>query len=131
MQILLQSSQNYQTHTEAIEERIEALVSRDTGETKIIWPEGKIIIEENRIYQTRNSNQMLIEVGKTHYSIYQTGHSNMKIATTGISIHRPQEGSLLAEAAYNIQIENLEPYKNELKIMIVEKGRSLAARKSK
>ncbi len=120
MQILIQAKQNYQTHTETVEEKIDAIVSRDLYETKIIWPGGKIIIEENKLYQERNGNQLFIEVGQTHHSIYKTEHGNMKIATTGISISREQTGISLVNAIYRIQIENLEPYENELKITTTE-----------
>ena len=118
MRVEIKSKQNYGTHQEEIIEQIQGDVAFGENEITIDWPEGHIIIEENRIIQERNANKLVIEAGKVNFCNYETEHGSFEMKIVGIEVEKLGGDGVLGKAKYALSIAGAEPYVVEAEIIV-------------
>ena len=115
MKVEIKSKQNYGTYTEETSETFEC-EKRVENDRVEIWNENiHILIEENKIIQTRNSNEIVVEVGRTNLCRYKTEQGSFEMEITGISIDMQEN---LTRASYQIKISGALSYTNEIEIIM-------------
>ena len=127
MKLRIQSQQNYGTHTEAYEEEFECAIEREENKLKITFDNGFIQIEENKITYERNENKIVIEPGKTNECDYETEHGMFVLDIKGLLVESFLEDleslakleKLVAKARYEIQMVGVEPYENNIEIVLM------------
>ena len=126
MKLILNSKQNYGTHTEEYTEEFNCSVEKNENLVKINFDNGTILIEENKIIYERNENKIIIEPGKINECDYETEHGMFVLDIKGIKVeteYKAQEGikaGKVATAIYEIQIVGVTPYENTIEITLVE-----------
>ena len=127
MKLRIRSQQNYGTHTEAYEEEFECSTEREENRLKITFDDGFIQIEENKITYERNENKIVIESGKTNECDYETEHGMFVLDIKGLLVESFLEDleslvkleKLVAKARYEIQMVGVEPYENNIEIVLM------------
>ncbi len=124
MKLILKSKQNYGTHVDEINEEFECIVEEvntDNGAAlKIVFENGFIQIEDNRIIHERGENKLIIETDQNYEVDYDTESGLIVLDLKGIEVNRfdVSEG-LVGSAKYEISIVGVEPYMNEIEIYLV------------
>lgn len=126
MKLIIQAKQNYGTHTEAYDEEFECVVKNEENRLKISFDNGFIQIEENKITYERNENKIVIEPGKINECDYETEHGMFVLDIKGLEIENFLEDlentkeleKLIARARYEIQMVGVQPYENNIEIIL-------------
>lgn len=131
MKLFLKSKQDYGTHIEEYAEKFECSVEQNENSIIINFNEGQIFIEENKITQARGENKIIIEVDKTSECDYETENGMFVLDIEGIQVEKNVSNAenidsiletknklLVAKAKYKIIIVGVEPYINEIEIML-------------
>lgn len=121
MKLIIKSRQNYGTHVDEFIEEFQCSVREEEKTLKIEFENGTITIEENKIVQERGENKIVIEPYKTNECDYDTEHGMFVLDIRGIEVKTwSAYKGLVAKAKYEILMVGVEPYINEIEIMIEE-----------
>ena len=120
MKLVLKSKQDYGTHSDEFTEEFDCSVSEENNNIKINFENGSILIEENKITHERGNNKMVIEPGKVHGCDYETENGMIVLDIKGLNVEKfSNELKTIAKAKYQIIIVGIEPYINEIEIMVI------------
>ena len=121
MKLILKSKQDYGTYIDEFVEEFPCSVSKYDESLKIEFENGTITIEENKIIQQRGENKIIIEPNKVNECDYETEHGMFVLDIRGIEVNKTMKttGSV-AKAKYEILIVGVEPYINEIEILLEE-----------
>ena len=119
MKLILKSKQYYGTHVEEINEEFECKVDNDDDIIKIIFENGFIQIEEEKIIHERGENKLIIEKDNTYEVDYDTANGMIVLDLKGLEVNKTKNKSgLIASAKYEISMVGVEPYINEIEIYL-------------
>ncbi len=112
MKIQIKSRQDYGTHIEEMNEKIECEVVKEKDFIELKNNDIHILIYDKKIIQNRNGNEIIIEEGKVNETDYLTPYGVLKLITKGIAVMK-KENTVIAK--YKISLNGQE-YMNELEI---------------
>lgn len=117
--LIIKSRQDYNTHIDEFEEEFTCSI-KEEGEGLIIeFEDGTIIIEDNRLTQKRGENKIIIEPNKINECDYETEQGMFVLDIKGIEVEKMAKAyGTVAKAKYQILIVGVEPYINEIEIII-------------
>ena len=119
MKLTLKSKQYYGTHDEEIVEEFECQVDKNDDYIKIIFEDGYIQIEEEKIIHERGENKLVIEKDNVYEVDYDTANGMLVLDLKGLEVNNYKtENGLIASAKYEINIVGVEPYINEIEIYL-------------
>jgi len=119
MKLVLKSKQDYGTHIDEFIEEFPCSVREECDALKIEFENGTITIEENKIIQERGENKIIIEPNKTNECDYETEQGMFVLDIRGIEVNKfAQAVGCVAKAVYDILIVGVEPYRNEIEIIV-------------
>lgn len=126
MKLIIQSKQNYGTHTETYDEEFTCAIEKTEKGLKILFDNGFIQLEEDRIIYERSENKIVIEPNKINACDYETEYGMFVLDIKGIAVENLLEDLeemnglkiLVAKAYYEIQMVGIEAYENEIEIYL-------------
>lgn len=119
MKLIIKSKQDYGTHIDEFVEEFQCSVVKEENCLKIEFENGVITIEENKIIQERGENKIVIEPNKINECDYDTEHGMFVLDIRGIEVESWFVGQgTVAKAKYEILMVGIEPYINEIEIII-------------
>ncbi len=120
MKLILESKQYYGSHVEEIKEEFECTVDDNDDIIKIIFENGYIQIEEDKIIHERGENKLVIEKDSTYEVDYDTANRMIVLDLKGLEVNRTSNKTgLIASAKYEIKMVGVEPYINEINIFLL------------
>lgn len=121
MNLILKSKQDYGTHFDEFNEKFPCSVRTEEEKLIIEFENSLIIIEKNKIIQQRGENKIIIEPNKVNECDYETEHGMFVLDIRGLDVKTSfKENGCIAKARYEILIVGVEPYINEIEILIEE-----------
>lgn len=119
MRLIIKSRQDYGTFTEEHDEVFEC-TKKELDEGIIIeFENGNIQITDKKIIYSRGENEMRIEEGIITECDFNTEHGLMVLDIEGLSVEKTGNiTGTLVKAKYKIKIGGVEPYTNEIEIIV-------------
>ena len=128
MKLRINSKQNYKTHVEEYTEEFECSVEKNKDILKINFADGTIEIEDNKLVYLRGENKIIIEPDKINECDYETQYGTFVLDIKGLTVEKviedyekietSKEEMIIAKAKYEIIMVGVEPYTNEIEIII-------------
>lgn len=119
MKVIFKSKQDYGTHVDEFDEEFDCTIEEQGDGTLITFESGSILIEDKKVTRIYGENRIEIEEGKTTECDYETEQGILVMDIEGMSVERTnQDVGTLVKAKYKIIIKGIEPYTNELEIVI-------------
>lgn len=119
MKLIIKSKQDYGTHTEEYDEVFECTKKELDDGIIIEFENGNILLTDKKIKYTRGENEMKIEEGIITECDFNTEHGMIVLDIEGLSVEKTAESfGILAKAKYKIKIVGVEPYTNEIEIVV-------------
>lgn len=119
MKLIIKSKQDYGTHTEEYDEVFECTKKELDDGIIIEFENGNILLTDKKIKYTRGENEMKIEEGIITECDFNTEHGMIVLDIEGLSVEKTAESfGTLAKAKYKIKIVGVEPYTNEIEIVV-------------
>ena len=122
MKLIIKSRQDYGTFTEEHDEVFEC-TKKELDEGIIVeFENGNILITDKKIIYSRGENEMRIEEGRITECDFNTEHGLMVLDIEGLSVEKTGDVTgTLVKAQYKIKIGGVEPYTNEIEIIVEQK----------
>lgn len=119
MKLTIKSKQDYGTHVEEYNEVFEC-EKKELGESTVLdFENGSILISEKKIVYIRGENKMEIEEGMTTECDFNTERGMIVLDVEGLQVEKMNNKvGTIAKAKYKILIVGVEPYTNEIEIVI-------------
>ncbi len=119
MKLIIKSRQDYGTFTEEHDEVFEC-TKKELDEGIIVeFENGNILITDKKIIYSRGENEMRIEEGIITECDFNTEHGLMVLDIEGLSVEKTGDVTgTLVKAQYKIKIGGVEPYTNEIEIIV-------------
>ena len=119
MKLIIKSRQDYGTFTEEHDEVFEC-TKKELDEGIIIeFENGNILITDKKIIYSRGENEMRIEEGIITECDFNTEHGLMVLDIEVLSVEKTGDVTgTLVKAQYKIKIGGVEPYTNEIEIIV-------------
>lgn len=119
MKLIIKSKQDYGTFKEEHDEVFEC-TKKELDEGIIVeFENGSILITDKKIIYSRGENEMKIEEGIITECDFNTEHGLMVLDIEGLSVEKTGDiTGTLVKAQYKIKIGGVEPYTNEIEIIV-------------
>jgi hypothetical protein len=121
MKVVLKSKQYYGTHEDEVSEEFECTVTNTEDVIKVEFEEGYIQIENGKMVHERGENKFIVEEDKDSEVDYDTKRGLIVLDLHGIEVKKYDTSvGLVGSAKYRISVTGIEPYLNEIDIIIKE-----------
>lgn len=117
MKLYIESTQNFGTHSDTINESHECNLCYLNNGIEISYGGGKIRLINNVLIVQKDYLEMRIEVGKTNISSFKTPYGDVDVAVRGEKIEL-ENSPFKLYARYKLNLKSSGEYTNELKLSI-------------
>lgn len=117
MKLYIESTQNFGTHEDKINESHECEFCYLNNGFEILYKDGKIKLINNVLIVQKDYLEMRIEVDKTNVSSFKTPYGNVEVAVRGEKIEL-ENSPFKLYARYKLNLKSSGEYINELKLYI-------------